>query len=396
MKIKKILKMTAILSITALTCVMCIFTVFAQTYKEIGGCLYFEFENDSYNAKATIRDYSNIMDVSPNWKIYLSEDGKEYALKRKNVVIYREIEDDFELGYIVLKIPDKITGKRKTRDVGAILESVACHEFDLNPKNKYMSLIDNVIFSKDGKTLMSYAQFDDRKVYEIPDGTKTIAVGAFDKSENLVEIIIPNSVEELSDAFCWMKALEKINIPPLVEELPDWSFTYCNNLKEVHIPKDSKLKKIGDHVFGDSNIKELTLPSFDIEIGSTAFLGPSGHVDTHFYEVTKDLKLKSYVKPEVKVLTSEGVQKLTWDKISNATKYEVYQKMKDGSYKLLKETTGTSLKLNNVKSDKKYTFAVKPIAKIRGCNTSVYVDKDYKLYYTIEGTMSDDVTIEVK
>lgn len=72
------------------------------------------------------------------------------------------------------------------------------------------------------------------------------------------------------------------------------------------------------------------------------------------------------------------------------------KKMKDGSYKLLKETTGTSLKLNNVKSDKKYTFAVKPIAKIRGCNTSVYVDKDYKLYYTIEGTMSDDVTIEVK
>ncbi|MDE6132792.1 MAG: hypothetical protein K2G04_05405, partial [Oscillospiraceae bacterium] len=159
MKIKKILKMTAILLITALTCVMCIFTIYAQTYNKIGGCSYFEFEDNSYDAKATIRDYSNIMDVAPNWNIYLSEDGKEYALKRDYVIVYED-DDDFELGYIALKIPDKITGKSKTRDVSAILGSVACHEFDLNPKNKYMSLIDNVIFSKDGKTLMSYAQFD--------------------------------------------------------------------------------------------------------------------------------------------------------------------------------------------------------------------------------------------
>ena len=124
-----------------------------------------------------------------------------------------------------------------------------------------------------------------------------------------------------------------------------------------------------------------------------AFLGPVDHVDRHFYELTENLKLKSYVKPEVKALTSQGTQKLTWDKIPKATRYEVYQKKSDGSYKLLKETTGTSLKLNNIKSGKKYTFAVKPIAEVRALNTSVYVDQDYDFYYTIEGTMSDDVTV---
>ncbi len=138
--------MTAVLSIVALTFAMSVFTIYAQTYRKIGGCLYFEFEDNSYNAKAHIETY--MYDIDPDWKIYLSEDSKEYALKRDHVVAYED-NDDFELGYIALKIPDKITGKRKTRDVSAILGSVACHEFDLNPKNKYMSLTDNVIFSKD-------------------------------------------------------------------------------------------------------------------------------------------------------------------------------------------------------------------------------------------------------
>ena len=308
MKIKRLLKMTAILSITALTCVMCIFTIYAQTYNKIGGCSYFEFEDNSYNAKATIRDYSNIMDVAPNWNIYLSEDGKEYALKRDHVVIYREVEDDFELGYIALKIPDKITGKSKTRDVSAILGSVACHEFDLNPKNKYMSLIDNVVFSKDGKTLMSYAQFDDRTVYEIPDGTNVINEYAFSDCNNIKQITIPNSVTEIQRGAFSMESLNKINIPPLVEVLDD-TFIFSYNLEKVSIPKNSKLKKIDGGAFQKTKVSELTLPNFEVEISNLAF-GEK--------EIAEKVKLKSYVKPNVSFECANNVCNLKWDNIANA------------------------------------------------------------------------------
>ena len=380
--IKKILKVTAILSITALTCVMCIFTAFAQTYKEIGGCLYFEFENDSYNAKANIQRY--MYDIDPDWNIYLSEDGKEYALERDHVVVYED-DDDFELSYTALKIPDKITSKSKTRDVSAILGSVACHEFDLNPKNKYMSLIDNVIFSKDGKTLMSYAQFDDRIVYEIPDNTQTIKDSSFHACNNLTEVIIPNNVKEIEVfSFVSMESLERINIPPLLEEL-NKTFPNCESLKEVYIPKDSKLKRIKGNAFFCTNINELTLPSFEIDIDKEAFAG-----------CKKDVKLKSYITTNAKAVYSKDAEtyKLNWDGVSSAAKYEVYQKNKYGSYKLIKETAGTSIKLNGIKSGKKYTFAVKPIAEIKANGDGgVYIHYDLPEYYTIEGTMSDDVTV---
>lgn len=382
MKIKRLLKMTAILLITALTSVMCIFTIYSQTYREIGGCLYFEFEDNSYNAKANIETY--MYDIDPDWNIYLSEDGKEYALKRDHVVVYED-DDDFELGYIALKIPDKITGKSKTRDVSAILGSVACHEFNLNPKNKYMSLIDNVIFSKDEKTLMSYAQFDDRTVYEIPKGTQTIKDSAFSACNNLTEVIIPNSVKEVEVLSFWnMKLLERINIPPLLEDL-NKTFPNCKSLKEVYIPKNSKLKKIEGNAFFRTKINELTLPSFEIEIDKEAFA-----------ECENDVKLKSYVTTNAKAAYSENSKtyKLSWDETSNAAKYEVYQKIKDGSYKLIKETTGTSIKLNGIKNGKKYTFAVKPIAEIKAKGDGgAYVHCNLPEYYTIEGTMSDDVTV---
>ena len=396
MKIIKQL-MFIITALIAIIFIQCTFTVFAEakyseyTYEEWNSILLgdgFYYVDDGYDVQYTKSASDNINFMG--WiKIY-----------RKNIDGYVLDFSTNYAGNFKCKIPNSYkseSSKKSPVYVKCIDGSCAFKEFDLDPKNKYMKVIDNVVFSKDGETLMSYAQYDDRTVYEIPDGTSIIALGALGWSKNLVEVVMPNSIKEIkAAAFANIEPLKKINIPPLVEELPDWSFAYCDNLTEVYIPKDSKLKKIGDHVFADSNIKELTLPSFDIEIGSMAFLGPVGHVDTHFYEVTENLKLKSYVKPEVKALTSEGVQKLTWDKIPKTTRYEVYQKMKDGSYKLIKETTGTALKLNNIKKGKQYTFAVKPIAEIRALNTSVYVDQDYEFYYTIEGTMSDDLTFSAK
>lgn len=375
MKIKKILRMTAVLLITALTFAMSVSTVFAQTYKEIGGCLYFEFADDSYNAKAEIENYYNMTCVSPNWNIYLSEDKKEYALEYVNG------------NYNLLKIPDKITGKKKTRDVSAILGSCACHKFDLNPKNKYMKLVDNVIFSKDGKVLMSYAQFDDRTVYEIPDGTNVICEYTFKDCDNIKQITMPDSVTEIQCHVFSMESLNEINVPPLVEVLDD-TFLYCNDLEKVSIPQNSKLKRIDNGAFRETKVSELTLPNFEVEISNLAF-GKN--------EIAEKVKLKSYVKPNVSFECANNVCNLKWDNIANASYYEVYQKKSDGNYKILKTVKGNSIKINGLKNDKEYTFAVKAVAEVKAVpyNQDNYIVSfsDLPEYYTIEGTMSDDVTV---
>ncbi|MDE5860176.1 MAG: leucine-rich repeat domain-containing protein, partial [Oscillospiraceae bacterium] len=165
----------------------------------------------------------------------------------------------------------------------------------------------------------------------------------------------------------------------------DNTFSECYSLKEVYIPQNSKLKIITGSAFANTELHELTLPSFEIEISKEAFAK----------EIYEQVSLKSYVKPNVKAVYSDDTEtyKLIWNEIPNAARYEVYQK-NNGGYKLIKETTETSLKLNGIKSGKKYTLAVKPIAEIKAQGDGGgYRHYDLPEYYTIAGTMSDDVTV---
>lgn len=316
-----------------------------------------EYIDDSYDVRDNDRViYATFSHDYRAWNIYASDKRNEIVLEFANGMF----DDDFCNSK--MKVPDRFINKEYgTLNVIEIKKACAFKAFDLNPENAYMKLVDNVVFSKDGKTLMSYAQYDDRTIYEIPDGTEIIAYAALYGSDNLVRIIVPDSVTELSETCFWG----------------------CENLKEVIFSENSKLKRIGNRVFEFSPVTELTLPSFEIQISNTAFGRSQNDIE--------NLKLKSYVKPQVAAITSQGSYKLTWDKIPKASRYEIYQKKNDGSYKLLKETTCTSIKLNNIKSGKNYTFAVKPIAEIKAVNDKEF-GEDIE-YYTIEGTMSDDVTV---
>lgn len=333
-------------------------TVYAEdkneTISEYLGYPHYEYVDDSYD----VLDSSPYGMPSHDYRTWLPK------LINKNEVILEfsngMYSDDFCNSK--MKVPDRFTSKRYgTRNVIAIEGACAFKAFDLNLQNNYMKVVDNVVFSKDGKTLMSYAQYDDRTIYEIPDGTEIIAYAALYGSDNLVRIIVPDSVTELSETCFWG----------------------CENLKEVIFSENSKLKRIGNRVFEFSPITELILPSFEVQISNTAFGRSQNDIE--------NLKLKSYVKPQVAVVMSQGSYKLTWNKIPKASRYEIYQKKNDGSYKLLKETTCTSIKLNNIKSGKNYTFAVKPIAEIKAVNDKEF-GEDIE-YYTIEGTLSDDVTV---
>lgn len=110
----------------------------------LGGIDY-EYIGDSYD----------VLDKSPN-----GTPTHEYRLWIPIVLNKKEITLDcyggFEAYYnSKVKVPDSYTDtKGNKRYVTSISGSCAFKDFDLNPENKYMKLVANVVFSKDEKTLM--------------------------------------------------------------------------------------------------------------------------------------------------------------------------------------------------------------------------------------------------
>ena len=279
-----------------------------------------------------------------------------------------------------IRIPDKINKYIVTRIKG----SCGFKKFDLNPENRYMECIDNVLFSKDKKTLLSYAKFDERSEYVIPDGTECIERGALAFCDNLMQISLPNSITVIEDtAMGGNSSLKTVYLSKNVKTIPDHCFFSSKELKTVNIPKNSKLNLIEESAFDScESLNNLYLPSFEIEIDRSAF--------GYNYKKTHKTHLKSYVQPKVSV--SEN--KLSWEKIPNASYYEIYQKLNSGEYKLLKTTKATACKFTTLKSGKKYTFAVKPVAVIPAANYDKEKDEgSYPETFTIEGTMSEDIVV---
>lgn len=68
---------------------------------------------------------------------------------------------------------------------------------------------------------------------------------------------------------------------------------------------------------------------------------------------------------------------LKWNAVPGATGYRVFV-LKNGAWKALKDTTGNSYKVTNLKSDTKYKFAVRAFSKVNG---SVLWSKTYTTVY---------------
>ncbi len=107
----------------------------------------------------------------------------------------------------------------------------------------------------------------------IPDGVKVIGANTFADTKNLLEIVLPDSVEEIGDnAFClsnlaWIKWSENI------KKIGDWAF--CGtDLVSVVLP--GSVETIGEAAFsGTRKLKIFSMKDSVIELGRCAFEGSS-------------------------------------------------------------------------------------------------------------------------
>lgn len=104
--------------------------------------------------------------------------------------------------------------------------------FTVDARNPYLKVVDGVLFSKDGKTLISYPSppFGQKKdTYTVPSGTTTIATGAFYCSR-VRRLVLPKTVKVLKYAafqYCTTSdvvvksALQKVDRPFFAGISPD-------------------------------------------------------------------------------------------------------------------------------------------------------------------------------
>lgn len=112
-----------------------------------------------------------------------------------------------------------------------------------------------VVYSKDGKMLISFMKYDDNYVeheelvnYKIKEGTEIICDSAFCFCKNLREIIVPNSVRAIGKGAFWgCESLSSIKLSGQLEVISEKAFWGCRSLRSIKMPES--LKRIEDNAF---------------------------------------------------------------------------------------------------------------------------------------------------
>lgn len=131
----------------------------------------------------------------------------------------------------------------------------------------------------------------------LPDGLKSIGVGAFSKCETLESINLPDTLTKIEDeAFSGCEGLKTVSFPSKLKSIGSRAFAGCE-LQTIQFAEGGKLVEIGEWAFYYAPIQTLTIPKGVKKIGSWAFekcenlktvMLPEGIETFDKYEVFKD------------------------------------------------------------------------------------------------------------
>ena len=141
----------------------------------------------------------------------------------------------------------------------------------VSPDHPYFAVIDDVLFRKADKTLISYPEGKVSSTYTIPQGIISIGDGAFFDNSSLKSITIPDSVTSIGDfAFYSCSSLTSVSIPDSVTSIGDSAFSSCDSLTSVSIP--DSVTSIGDCAFYSCYyLRSVSIPDSVTSISDSAF-----------------------------------------------------------------------------------------------------------------------------
>lgn len=139
----------------------------------------------------------------------------------------------------------------------------------------------------------------------IPSGVKKIAEYTFYECSNLSALTIESGVVSIGDnAFGWCSRLTEVTVPNGVESLADNVFNYCSSLEKLEIA--DSVKSIGNGVlFGCNSLKELTVPF----LGATA-ADINGATVSYLFTRHADGQIAGTTPPLLKKISVNGGERV--------------------------------------------------------------------------------------
>ena len=187
---------------------------------------------------------------------FVIDDGVLYTKDKTIIVCYPRGKRDasFSIPDTVVKIRpsafrwvDCLENVNIPASVTEIGEYAFCSErikqITVDAGNTAFKSVDDVLYSKDGKTLIRYPSQKEDKSFTIPDTVEVISREAFNYTRNLSSVTIPSSVTKIEHfAFInsWLKSIT-------FEEVDDWY--YLKDEKEIAVSPDD-LTLVVNHTKG--------------------------------------------------------------------------------------------------------------------------------------------------
>jgi hypothetical protein len=150
------------------------------------GELFTAFEGNPFSGTTKIESFA----VNGDNGSVVAEDGILYSTDRLTLVKYPSGK---ETG--VFTVPDTITGF----STSAFIDCPNISAFAVSDKNENFSVVDGILFSKDGTTLVKYPAGSELDYYEVADTVTSVADDAFQNVATLSGLCFNGSETEISE-----------------------------------------------------------------------------------------------------------------------------------------------------------------------------------------------------
>ena len=110
-------------------------------------------------------------------------------------------------------------------------------EIRVSEGNSSLKVLDGVLFSADGRTIVLSPRNRKLTEYEIPEGTEVIGPYAFESSSFLEKVILPQSLTDIGEyAFYNCEKLTELNSVGKLNYIGVSAFSLCPGLAEEMLP----------------------------------------------------------------------------------------------------------------------------------------------------------------
>ena len=188
-------------------------------------------------------------------------------------------------------------------------------QIDVAEENENYRSIDGVLYTKDGKVLLRFAEGREEVSFAIPEGVEEIGDHAFACCEKLRNIIFPKSLVKIGAcAFQGCVSLQDIASMETASVIERAAFKNCTSLQRIAL--SDSLVKWGEGAFeGCKSLKKISIPQGVQQIAPSSFSGCTKLIDVDMPDSVTCIGnfAFSHCLSLEKIRIPDGVNEIGWD-----------------------------------------------------------------------------------